>query len=186
MGQLSLKAPLISAAAVAAPDKHALGSLADVIRSMQFNRTDADSLRGATTLVVHSLVLLGVAWLVGTHFVGSPLLVQQENVQKAEMGNSAQKMAEELYAQRANAEPIPVAQDMSLIAAAPESLPAPMRAKSKIDAPIAMPSIKVEHAPKKSAEKHSKARERLDRIGREIAAHLASTVSVVDHSAFKR
>ena len=50
--------------------------------------------------------LVGAIWLVGSHFVGSPpAVVQQDTMQTAGIGEAAQKIAEEPLAQKVDLEP---------------------------------------------------------------------------------
>src|SRR5271166_4468819 len=115
--------------------------------------------------------LAGVVWLVGSHFVGSPpAVVQQESLQAAGMVEPAQKMAGASPAQKVDLEPTgalpsPAAKDVGVASAKP--------AKTEISAtPAEVPGK--EPARQKSAEKPAKAKGRVDRIGLEIAALLAA------------
>src|SRR5260370_1260136 len=128
--------------------------------------------------------LFGVAWLVGSYFVGpARTVVQQESVQSAEMGHAAQKTVEELHVQKADVEAMRAAQSLSTEDATGlgNTKPRLDPAKTEISAGIAETSGKVELRPK-SAAKLPKASERLDRIGLKIAALLAAA-PVADRSA---
>lgn len=128
------------------------------------------SLKGFGPSVALAAWLAGVVWLAGSHFVGSPsAVVQQESLQTARMVEVAQKMAE-APAQRVDLEPTgalpsPAAKDVAVASAKP--------AKTEISATPAEVPAK-EPARQKSAEKPAKARGRVDRIGLEIAALLAA------------
>ncbi len=135
--------------------------------------------------------LVGVVWLVGSHFVGSPpAVVQQESLQTAGMGEAAQKMAEAAQktaeappAQKVDPEPTgalqsPAAKDFGVASAKPGP------AKTEISAVPAEVSGKVEPVRRKFMDKPAKAKDRVDRIGLEIAALLAAAPAAKSsHSA---
>jgi hypothetical protein len=142
---------------------------------------------GLLTYCPHTAIaawLVGVAWLVGSHFVGpTRTVVQQESVQSAERGLATQEMAEESRAQKADVAAMHAAQALSTrnatgLGSAKPRLDA---AKTEINAAIAEPPNKLEHLRPKSADKLSKASERLDRIGLKVAALLAAA-PVADRS----
>ena len=123
-----------------------------------------------------SLVGIG-ALLAGTHLIGpARTVVQQERVQSPEMASTAQPMADAPHAQTASvadlqAPQIPHAQDAGGSAM---TKPRPVAERTEIGAPSAGAPGKAEHARSKSAEKLSKAGQRVDRIGLKIAALLAA------------
>jgi hypothetical protein len=122
--------------------------------------------------------LIGAALLVGSHLVArAPVAVQQESVQSAETGQTAQKMAEEPPAQRADLEAMRAAQSLSTkdVTSLGNTQPRLDAAKTEISAGIGEASGRVGRLRPKSAENAPKASERLDRIGLEIAALLAAT-----------
>jgi hypothetical protein len=121
--------------------------------------------------------LLGIAWLVGSHFVGpARTVVRQESVQNAETGLAAQKMAEESLAQKTDVETMHAAQTLSTrdVTSLGSTKPRLDVAKTEFNGAIAESPDKVEHLRPKSADKLSKASERLDRIGLKIASLLAA------------
>lgn len=112
--------------------------------------------------------LIGVVWVLGSHFVGSPPPVaQQEAIQTASVGEVAQKVAAEPPAQKVDLEPTatvpsPAAKDALGVGSVKPSLdPAKTVATREVPA-------KVEPTRRKPAEK------RVDRIGLEISALLAA------------
>jgi hypothetical protein len=117
------------------------------------------------------------ALLAGSHLVGpAGTVVQQEKVQSPEMASTAQTMADPPHAQTAGvadlqAPPIPHAIDAGG-SAIPK--PRPVADRTEIGAPSAGAPGKAEHARSKSAEKLSKAGQRIDRIGLTITALLAA------------
>jgi hypothetical protein len=122
--------------------------------------------------------LFGIgALLAGTHPVGSArTVVQQERVQSSEPASAAQAMADAPHAQTAlaadlQAPQMPHAQDAGGSAI---TKPRPAADTTEIGAPTASAPGKAEHARSKSAEKLSKAGQRVDRIGLKIAALLAA------------
>jgi hypothetical protein len=128
--------------------------------------------------------LLGVAWLVGSLFVGpAQTVVQQESLQ-SKTSLAVQKMAEESRAQKADVEAMHPAQTLSTkdVTGLGTTTPRLDAAKTEINAAIAEPQDKVEHSRPKSADKVSKASERLDRIGLKIAALLAAAAPAADRS----
>jgi hypothetical protein len=128
--------------------------------------------------------LIGAAWLVGSHLVArAPTAVQQESVQTAETGRTAQKMTEEPQAQDGGLEAMRTAQSLST-----KDVPGPGNTKPRLDAVkteisagIAEVSGKVGRLRPKSAEKAPKVGARFDRIGLKIAALLAAA-PVADRS----
>ena len=134
--------------------------------------------------VVLTACVLGVAWLVGSHFVGpARTAVQQVSVQSAETGQTAQSTAEELDAQKASLEAMRAVESASPkdVASLGNTKPRPDAAKTEVSAGIAEVSNKVVHSRPKSAEMVPKVSKPLDRIGLEIAALLA-TAPVADRS----
>lgn len=123
--------------------------------------------------------LVGVVWLVGSHFAGSPLtLVQQETMQSAGIGDAVRKIAEEPHTQKEDLEftgtlQSPGAKDAVAVG---RTMSHPGPAKTEMSAAVPEVSGKVEHT-RKSAEKPAKPRDRVDRIGLEIAALLAADPS---------
>jgi hypothetical protein len=130
--------------------------------------------------------LVGVAWLVGSHFVGSPrTVVQQESMQTAGTGEAAQIVAEEPHVQNADVEAMRTAQSLDAkeaigVATGVESAKPNSGPKTEVSVAPADVSGKVPR--RKSAEKPSKPRDRFDRLGLEIAALLADPASR-SHSA---
>ena len=182
-----LTKPSLPSAAAAPPDEDVLEMgawAADAIHLAHFKRTKAAPARNAPTLVTNLLrygpyaaltaCLFGGAWLAWSHLDGPARTV--ESVQSAEMGHAAQKMAEELSTQKAGVEATPAVQSLSAedvtgLGNTKPRLDAPMTERS---APIAEVSGEVERLPPKPPEKRSKASERFDPIGHEIAALLAA------------
>jgi len=182
-----------ASAAAAPPDEDVLEMgawAADAIHLAHFKQAKAAPARNAPTLVTNLLrygpyaamaaCLFGVAWLGWSH-LNRPerTVIQQESVQSAEIGH----MAEELPTQKAEADVLPVAQslspkDVTSLGNTKPRLDAPMTERS---APIAEVSGEVERLPPKPPEKPSKASERFDPIGHEIAALLAAA-PVADRS----
>ena len=117
------------------------------------------------------------ALLVGTHLVGpARTIVQQERVQSPEMASTAQTMADAPHAQAAlvaelQAPQTPHAQDVGGSAI---TKPRPVADRTEIGAPAAGAPGRAERARSRSAEKLSKAGQRVDRIGLTIAALLAA------------
>jgi len=121
--------------------------------------------------------LFAGAWLAWSHLDGpARTVVQQESVQSAEMGHAAQKITEEPQAQKAEVDVLPVAQSLSPkdVTGLGDTKPRLDAAKTERSAPIAEVSGEVERLPPKPPEKLSKASERFDPIGHEIAALLAA------------
>jgi hypothetical protein len=121
--------------------------------------------------------LIAVAWMAGSHFVGpARTVVQQDSVQSAEMDHAAQKMAAEPHTQKADGEAMLASQTLSTkdVTGLGNTKPRLDAAKTEVSATFAEPSGKVEHLRPQSAEKPSKATERVDRIGLEIVALLAA------------
>jgi hypothetical protein len=165
-----------------------------IVGSLPSKKTEAVLARSTPTLAAgllrygpHAVLtawLVGVAWMVGLCFIGPDrTVVHPESVQSAEMGSAEQKVAEKLYAQKAEVEAVHAAQTLSTkdVTGPANVKPRLDAAKTEISAEIVGPSGKIEHLHPKSADRLSKANERLDRIGLKIAALLAAA-PVVDHS----
>jgi hypothetical protein len=132
--------------------------------------------------------LFGFAWAAGSHFSGgqSPLyaikpppartVATQESVARTEMLRTAQKMAEDIRALKANVDALRAAQsqtakDTTVL----EGLKSRLEAvTTETGASIAELAGKVERMPREPAAKLSQVLERLDRIERQIAAPLAT------------
>ena len=184
MHELPLEAGPWANAAAAAPPAWAADAIAGSVPS---SKVEAVSTRRVPPLAAGLLRygprvamagwLFGVAWMVGSHFVGpARTVVHQDSAQSAEMGPAAQKMADEHNAQKADVEAIHAAQTLSTkdvtgLGSAKLRLDA---VKTEISSATPEPSGKVEHLRQKSAEKPSKVGERLDRMGLKIAALLAA------------
>jgi hypothetical protein len=132
---------------------------ADAVRDPAPRKMDTVSARSALIacfsrygpLAALSAWMIAVAWMAGSHFDGrARTAVRQDSVQGAEVGRVAQKAGEDAHPQKACV-------DATRTAAIPEA------------------SAKVERPPPKSADRTSKAGERLDRIGLEIVALLADS-----------
>jgi hypothetical protein len=191
-----LTKPSLPSAAAAPPDEDVLemgARAADAIHLAHFKQTKAAPARNAPTLVTHLLrygpyaaltaCLFAGAWLAWSHLDRpARTVVQQDSVQSAEMGHAAQKMAEELSTQKAGVEVMPAVQSLSAKDVTglgnTKPLDAPMTERSALIADV---SGKVERLPPKPPEKPSKASERFDPIGHEIAALLAAA-PVADRS----
>ena len=128
--------------------------------------------------------MIAVAWMAGSHF-GPPVrnVVRQENAQSAEMSPVAQNVAGDPHAQKARVEPS-ATQTLSTKDATGPGDTKPGLEAAKIEKSGALPeaSGKIERLRPKSSEKASKATERFDRIGLEIAAVLATTGPAADRS----
>jgi hypothetical protein len=125
---------------------------------------------GGPALLMASV--FGVSLLVGTHFLGSARTGRPETGQTADTGQGARKMAEELAMHKtddpsARAAPSPIARDA---------------AKTPIAAAISEPPVRSDPLPPKSSEKPSGSSERIDPIGRKIAA-LTVAAPVVERPA---
>ena len=188
--------PWASAAAAAPPDEDVLeiGAWAAAIRPPVHFHDKAAPARNAPTLVTNLLrygpyaaltaCLFGGAWLAWSHLDRpARTVIQPESVRSADMGRAAQKMAEESHAKKAEVEAMPAVQSLSGKDATGLAGTKPRLdvAKTEITAPIAEVSAKVERLPPKPPEKPSKASERFDPIGHEIAALLAAA-PVADRS----
>ena len=172
--------PVASAAAGSPPDADVLeirARAADaILRPVPFKKAKPASTRRAPPLFERLLrygphaalaaCLFGFAWMAGSYF-SSPVrtIMPQGSVESAEVGRAAQKMAEEIRALKANVEAMHTAQSLSAKDAigVGNTKPGLDAAKTEISAAIAEPSRKVEQP--KSAEKPSKATERVDRLG---------------------
>src|SRR5208283_696362 len=184
--------PWASAPAPAPPDEDILeigAWAADAIRPAHFRQAKAAPARNSPTLVTNLLrcgpyaaltaCLFGGAWLAWSHLDRpARTAIQPESVQSAETGHTARKMAEEPHAQKAEVEAFPAAQSLSTKDAAGLGGAKPRldAAKTERSAPIAEVSGEVERLPPKHPEKPSKASERFDPIGHEIAALLVARV----------
>jgi hypothetical protein len=170
-----------SAAAVAARDEDVMettAQTADAFLGPAGSETiEAVSTRGAPAFVAgllryspHATLaawLLGVAWLMGSSFVGpAGTVARQESAQSAETGHTAQKADVEA----ARATQSPSVTDVTDLGIAKPRLGA---AKTEVSAAIAEAPGKAERPRSKPAEKPAKASDRLDRVGLEIAALLA-------------
>jgi hypothetical protein len=184
--------------AAAPPDEETLeigARAADaIVGSLPSKKIEAVLARSTPTLAAgllrygpHAVLtawLVGVAWMVGSSFIGPDrTVIHQESVKSAEMGPAEQKMAEKLRAQKAEVEATHAVQNLSTknvtgLANVKPHLDAP---KPEISAAIVEPSGKIGHLRRKSTDRLSKADERLDRVGLKIAALLAGA-PVVDHS----
>ncbi len=140
--------------------------------------------------------LFAFAWVAGSYFSGnySPLyqlkppstwtLATQETAARTEMLRTAQKMAEDIRALKANVEALRAAQSRAMKdATALEGLKSRLEAaNTETAASIAELAAKVEHVQREPAAKLSQVLERLDRIERQIAAPL-TTASISATSA---
>jgi hypothetical protein len=141
-------------------------------RALAFGRLNYASSAALTA----SLVGIG-ALLAWTHLIGpARTVVQQERVQSPELASTAQPMADAPHAETGlaanlQAPQTPHAQDAGGSAM---TKPRPVAERTEIGAPSAGAPDKAEHARSKSAEKLSKAGQRVDRIGLKIAALLAA------------
>lgn len=128
--------------------------------------------------------MIAVAWMAGSQ-VDPPVrtVVKQESVHGAEMSRVAQNVAEDPHAQKARVEPS-AAQTLSTKETTGPGDTKPGLAAAKIEMSGGLPeaSGKVERLRPKSSEKASKASERFDRIGLEIAALLATAAQGADRS----
>jgi hypothetical protein len=138
--------------------------------------------------VAMAACLFGFAWAAGSYFSGnyppfyslkpppSRADATQEGVARAEMLRTAQKMAEDICALKANVEALRAAQSQTTKdATALEGLKARLEeANTETGASIAELAGKVEHLQREPAAKFSQVLERLDRIERQIAAPLAT------------
>ncbi|MGH6867706.1 MAG: hypothetical protein ACREDA_02290, partial [Methylocella sp.] len=132
--------------------------------------------------------LFGFAWAAGSYFSGgqlpfyaikpppAPAVVPQESVERTEVLRTAQKMAEDIQALKANVEALRAAQSQSgKDATALEDLKTRLDAvKTETGASIADLAGKVEQMQREPAAKLSQVIERLDRIEHQIAAPLAT------------
>ena len=132
--------------------------------------------------------LFGFAWAAGSYFSSSytPIyalkpppartVVPQESVARSEMLRTAQKMAEDIRALKANVEALRAAQSQTAKdTTALEGLKSRLEAiNTETGASIAELAGRVEHLQREPAAKLSQVLERLDRIERQIAAPLAT------------
>jgi hypothetical protein len=184
--------------AAAPPDEETLeigARAADaIVGSLPSKKIEAVLARSTPTLAAgllrygpHAVLtawLVGVAWMVGSSFIGPDrTVIHQESVKSAEMGPAEQKMAEKLHAQKAEVEAMHAVQNLSTknVTGLANVKPHLDAAKPEISAAIVEPSGKIGHLRRKSTDRLSKADERLDRVGLKIAALLAGA-PVVDHS----
>ena len=133
--------------------------------------------------------LFGFAWAAGSYFSGgqSPFyaikpppartVVPQGSVARPEMLSTAQKMAEDIRAVKANVEALRASQNQTAKdTSALEDLKSRLEAvNTETGASIAELAGKVEHMQREPAAKLSQVLERLDRIERQIAAPVATT-----------
>jgi hypothetical protein len=133
--------------------------------------------------------LFGFAWAASSYFSGdqsanyalkpSPArpVAAQESVTRTEMLRTAQKIAEDIRALKANVEALRAAQGQTAKdTTALEGLKSRLEARNtETSASIAELAGKVEHMQREPAAKLSQVLERLDRIERQIAAPLATT-----------
>ncbi|MGH6812626.1 MAG: hypothetical protein ACREDM_09850 [Methylocella sp.] len=132
--------------------------------------------------------LFGFAWAAGLYFSGgrspfyaikpppAPTVVPQESVERREMLRTAQKMAEDIQALKANVEALRAAQGQAANdTSALEGLKTHLDAvKTETGASIAELAGKVEQMQREPVAKLSQVIERLDRIERQIAPPLAT------------
>jgi hypothetical protein len=120
----------------------------------------------------------------GSHF-DPPVrtAVQLERVHGDEMSRVAQNVAEDPHAQKARVEPSAAQTLSTKDATGPrDTKPGLEAAKIEMSGGLPEASGKVERLRPKSSEKASKANERFDRIGLEIAALLAAAAPAADRS----
>lgn len=169
---------------------------ADAIRPARFRLDKAAAVRSVPTPVANLLrygphaaltaCLFGVAWLAWSHLDRpARTIIEPESLQSAEMGNAAPKIAEDSGTEKAQVEALAAAQSLSTADAADLGRTKPRLDAAKTGSSAAIPEVsgKVEHSRPKPPEKPSKASERLDPIGHEIAALLAPA-PVADRSTF--
>jgi hypothetical protein len=176
--------PWVGAAATAPPVEDVWGACApNAIRPAHFKQDKAGAARNAPTLAANLLkygshaaltaCLFGAAWLAWSYLDRPARTVIRPSVQTAEMGRGPPKIAEESDAEKAKVEALPAAQSLRTEDAANLGGTKP-RLNTEISAGIAEVSGMVEDSRPKSPEKLSKASERVDPIGHEIAAFLAA------------
>jgi hypothetical protein len=182
--------PWVSTTAAASTDEDVLeigAPAADAIPGLAGSRRSAPAfgpvlLSYCPHAVVLTACVFGVAWLMGSHFIGpARTVVQQVSLQSAETGYPAQSTAEELEAQKARLEAMRAVESPKNVASLGNTKARPDAAKSEISAGIAEVSNKVVHSRPKSAEMGPRVSKPLDRVGLEIAAILA-TAPVADRS----
>ena len=127
--------------------------------------------------------IIAVAWMAGSHFdLPVRTVVQQERAQGAEMSRVAQNVAEDTHAQEARVEPGAGQIQSTKNATGPGDTKPGLEA-AKIEMSGGRPaSGEVERLRPKPSEKASKASERFDRIGLEIAALLATAAPAAGRS----
>ena len=128
--------------------------------------------------------IIAVAWMAGSHF-DPPVrtVVQQERAQSAEMSRVAQNVAKDQHAQKARVEPSAAQTVSTKDTTGPvDTKPGLEAAKIEMSGGLPEASGKVERLRPKSSEKASKASERFDRIGLEIAGLLATAAPAADRS----
>ncbi len=132
--------------------------------------------------------LFGFAWAAGSYFSGGQLpfyaltpppartVAKQESVERSELLRTAQNMAGDIRALKANLEALRAAQSQSAKdSIALEGLKSRLEAMTtETGASIAELAGKVEHMQREPAAKLSQVLDRLDRIERQIAAPLAT------------
>jgi hypothetical protein len=129
--------------------------------------------------------LFGFAWAAGSYFSGNsapfdalkpppePSVATQESAERTEMLRTAQKMAGDIQAVKANVEALRAARSQT--ATALDGLKSRLEAgNTETAASIAELAGKIEHIQREPAAKLSQVLERLDRIERQIAAPLAT------------
>jgi hypothetical protein len=135
-----------------------------------------------------AVCLFGFAWAAGSYFSGNfapfyavkppptRTVAPQESVARTEILRTAQKMAEDIRALKANVEALRAAQSQTAKdATALEGLKSRLEAgNTETGASIAALAGKVEHMQREPAARLSQVLERLDRIERQIAAPLAT------------
>jgi len=129
--------------------------------------------------------LFGFAWAAGSYFYGNSApfdalkpppeqtVAMQESAERTEMLHTAQKMAGDIQALKANVEALRAARSQT--ATALDGLKSRLEAgNTETAASIAELAGKIEHIQREPAAKLSQVLERLDRIERQIAAPLAT------------
>ncbi len=131
--------------------------------------------------------LFGFAWAAGWYFSGNsapydalkpppePTVATQESAERTEMLRTAQKMAGDIQALKANVEALRAARSQTANTTALDGLKSRLEAgNTETAASIAELAGKIEHIQREPAAKLSQVLERLDRIERQIAAPLAT------------
>lgn len=152
-----------------------------------------DQLFAYSSQVALAVCLFGFAWAVSSHFSGdhsffdsrippaAQAVPQRDNAERAEMLRTAQKMAEDIRALKANVEVLraSLAQNQAAKeASALDALRTQLDAvKTGTSAGIAELSSKVEHMQREPSAKLAQVIERLDRIERQTAAPTAAPLA---------